>query len=68
MWPRGKTIKDATVIGKEYTGLYKLKRQLEQALVHDLIEPSELWNRMIAHVHYRELLMSSKEISRLTDI
>ena len=42
MWPRGKTIEDATVIGEEDGGLYKLKGQPEQALVHDSIEPSEL--------------------------
>ena len=35
MWPRGKTIKDATVIGEEDRGLYNLKGQPKQALVHD---------------------------------
>ena len=33
MWPRGKTIEDATKIGEEDIGLYRLKGQLEQALV-----------------------------------
>ena len=42
MWPKGKTIDNATVIGEEYGVLYKLKGQHEQALVHDSIEPSEL--------------------------
>ena len=37
---RGKTIEDATVIGEEYGGLYKLKRQPEKAIVHESIEPS----------------------------
>ena len=44
-WPKGKTIDDATVIGEQEGGLYKLKGQPEQALVHDTIEPSELWHR-----------------------
>ena len=35
MWPRGKTIEDATMIGEEDEGLYKLKGQSEQALVHE---------------------------------
>ena len=52
MWPKGKTIEDATMIGEEDIGLYKLKGQLEQALVHESIEPSELWHRRLAHVHY----------------
>ena len=42
MWPRGKTIEDVTVIGEEDKGLYKLKGKLEQALVHESIEPGEL--------------------------
>ena len=41
MWPIGKTIEDATVIGEEDGGLYKLKGNPEQALVNESIEPSE---------------------------
>ena len=50
MCPIGNTIKDATVIGEEDGGLYKLKGQSEQALVHELREPNELWRKNIAHV------------------
>ena len=42
MWPKGNTIDDAVVIGEQEGGLYKLKGQLEQALVHDSVEPNEL--------------------------
>ena len=35
MWPKGKTIDDAVVIGEQEGGLYKLKGQPEQALVHE---------------------------------
>ena len=42
MWPKGKTIDDAVVIGEEEGGLYRLKGQLEQALVHESIERNEL--------------------------
>ena len=41
MCPKRKTIDDATVIGEQDRGLYKLKGQPEQALVHYSIEPSE---------------------------
>ena len=60
VWPRGKTIDDATVIGEEYGGLYNIKGQPEQALVHDSIEPSELW--------HRALPMEIKIVSRLPEI
>ena len=44
MWPKGKTIDDAVVIGEQEGGLYKLKGQPEQDLVHDSVEPNELTN------------------------
>ena len=62
MWPRGKTMEDAIVIGEEDGGLYKLKRQPKQALVHESIEPNELWNTRLTHVHYRALSMASKVV------
>ena len=68
MWPRGKTIDDATIIGEKEGGLYKLKGQLEQALVHDSMEPSELWHRRLAHVHYKALPIASKAITVLPEI
>ena len=68
MWPKGKIIDDATMIGEQDGGLYKLKGQPEQALVHGSIELSELWNRRLAHVHYIALPMVSKAISGLPEI
>ena len=44
MWPRGKTIDDATMMREQEKGLYKLKGQPEQVLVHAYMEPSELWH------------------------
>ena len=60
MWPIGKTIEDATIIGEEDEGFYKMKGQPEQALVHESIEPSELWHRRLAHVHYRHYHLQGK--------
>ena len=68
MWPKGETIDDAVVIGEQEGGLYKLKGQPEQALVHDSMEPSELWHRRLAHVHYRALSLASKAINGLPEI
>ena len=65
MCPKGKTIDDATVIGEQYGGLYKLKGQPEKALVHESIEPNEPWHKRLAHVHYRALPMEIKAVSRL---
>ena len=68
MWPKGKTIDDATVIGEQERGLYKLKGQPEQELVHELIEPSELWHQRIAHVHYKALPIARKVVLGLPEI
>ena len=62
MWPKGQTIDDATLIGEEYGGLYKLKGHPRQALVHESIETSKLWHMRLAHLHYKELLMEIKEV------
>ena len=35
MWPKGKNFDNAIVIGEQEGGLYKMKGQLEQDLVHD---------------------------------
>ena len=67
MWPRGKTIDDAVVIGEQEGGLYKLKGHLEQALVHDTVDPSELWHRRLAHVHYKALPITGKAAEGLPE-
>ena len=62
MCPKGKTIDDAVVIGEQEGGLYKLKVHPEQSLVHDIVEPNELWHKRLAHVHYRALPIASKVV------
>ena len=57
---KGNTIDDVVVIEEQEGGLYKLKGYPEQALIHDIVEPNELWNRRLAHVHYRALPIASK--------
>ena len=37
-------------------------------MFNESIEASELWNRRLAHVHYRALSMASKTISSLLEI
>ena len=63
-----KDLGDAVVIGEKEGGLYKSKGQPKQALVHDSMEPSELWHRRLAHVHYRALSLASKAVNGLPEI
>ena len=67
MWPKAKTIDDAIVIGEQEGGLYKLNGHLEQTLIHDIVEPNEVWHRRFAHVHYRALPIASKAVEGLPE-
>ena len=63
MWPGGKTIDDAIVIGQQEGGLYELKGHPEQSMVHDIVEPNEIWQKRLAHVHYRALPLERSSIN-----
>ena len=68
MWSGRNTIDDAIVIREQEGGLYKLKCHPEQALVDDIVNPSELWHRRLSHVHYRALPLASKDVEGLPEI
>jgi transposase InsO family protein len=67
MWPKGKTIEDAIVIGTEEGGLYKLKGHLDATLIHSTESPCELWHRRLAHINYKALPYVSKAVIGLPD-
>jgi hypothetical protein len=67
MWPKGKTMEEAIVIGKEEGGLYKLKGHSEEALTHSIENPCELCHRRLAHINYKALPYVSKEVTRLPE-
>ena len=45
-----------------------MKGHPEQALVHDIVEPSEIWNIRLAHVNYRALPLVSKYVEGLPEM
>jgi hypothetical protein len=65
MWPKGKTMEEAIVIGKEEGGLYKLKGHSEAALTHSIENPYELWHGILAHINYKALPYVSKAVTSL---
>jgi hypothetical protein len=67
MWPKGKTIEDAIVIGTEEGGLYKLKGHSDATLTHSTKSPCELWHRRLAHINYKTLPYVSKAVTCLPD-
>jgi hypothetical protein len=67
-WPRGKTLDDAVVIGVEEGGLYKLKGHSDSTMVHDIVNPSELWHKIFSHLHYKYLPIVRKMLKGLPEI
>jgi hypothetical protein len=63
MWPKGKTIEDAIVIGTEEDGMYKLKGHSDATLTHSTEIPCELWHRRLAHIKYKSLPYISKVVT-----
>jgi hypothetical protein len=55
VWSKDSKIENARVIGICEGRLYKLLGHNIQALVHDGINPSELWHRRYTHLHYQSL-------------
>ena len=60
MWPKGKTIDDATIIGVEEGWHYKLKGHTDANLTTNTIIPCELWHIKLAHVNYKAFPIVSK--------
>jgi hypothetical protein len=54
-WPRDSIIENVRVIGTHEGNLYKLLEQNDEDLVHDEVNPNELWHRRYAHINYQEL-------------
>jgi hypothetical protein len=54
MWAKGKTMKEAIVIGKE-GGLYKLKGHSEAAMTHSIENRCEPWHIRLSHINYKAL-------------
>jgi hypothetical protein len=49
---RDSSIENARVIGTREGRLYRLLECNDEALVHDEVNPNELWHRRYAHLNY----------------
>ena len=67
MWPKGKTMEEEIIIGKEEGGLYTLKGHSEAALTHSIENPCELWHRILSHINYKALPYVSKTVTGLPE-
>ena len=55
-WEKDEDLSSTLVIGIQEGGLYKLPSQSMHALIHDSVNPSELWHTRFSHLHFKALL------------
>jgi hypothetical protein len=61
-WHKYSSIENARVIGTRKGNLCRLLEQNEEALVHDEVNPNEIWHRGYAHINYQELPFLKKMV------
>ena len=65
MWSKGKKLEDVLAIGEEEGRLYKPKGHPKTSLVHETTSSSELWNRILSHINYKEFPYVIKVVTGL---
>jgi transposase InsO family protein len=68
LWHKNSSIEDARVIGSHEGHLYRLLEQNEEALVHDEVNPNELWHRRYAHINYQALPFLRKMVEGIPEL
>jgi hypothetical protein len=67
-WSRVSSIENARVIGTHEGRLYRLLERNDEALVHDEVNPSELWHRRYAHLNYQALPFLKKMVEEIPEL
>jgi hypothetical protein len=67
-WHKDSNIENARVIGSREGNLYRLLEQNEEALVHDKVNPNELWHRKYAHINYQALPFLKRMLEGIPDV
>jgi hypothetical protein len=67
-WHKDSSIENVRVIGTHEGNLYRLLEQNEEALVHDEVNPNELWHRRYAHINYQALPFLKKMVEGILEL
>jgi hypothetical protein len=67
-WHKDSSIENARVIGTRKENLYRLLEQNEEALVHDEVNPIELWHRRYAHINYQALPFLKRMVEGILEL
>jgi hypothetical protein len=66
-WSRDSSIENARVIGTCEGRLYRLLERNDEALIHDEVNPNELWHRRYAHINYQALCFLKKMVEGIPE-
>jgi hypothetical protein len=67
-WHKNSSIEDAKVIGSREGNLYRLLEQNEESLVHNEVNPNELWHRRYIHINYQALPLLRKMVEGIPEL
>jgi hypothetical protein len=67
-WHKDSSIENARVIESREGNLYRLLEQNEEALVHDEVNPNELWHRRYAHINYQALHFLKRMVEGIPEL
>jgi hypothetical protein len=67
-WHKNSNIEDARVIGRCEGNLYRLLERNEESLVHDKVNPNEIWHRRYAHINYQALPFLIKMVEGIPEL
>jgi hypothetical protein len=67
-WHKESSIENAKVIKSHEGNLYRPLEQNEESLVHDEVNPNELWHRRYAHINYQELTFLKRMVEEILEL
>ena len=67
-WHKDSNIENARVIGSREGNLYRLLEQNEEALVHNEVNPNELWHKRYTHTNYQALPFLKKMVEGIPEL
>jgi hypothetical protein len=67
-WHKDSNIENARVIGSHEGNMYRLLERNEEALIHDKVNPNELWHRRYTHINYQALPFLRKMVEGILEL
>jgi hypothetical protein len=67
-WSRDSSIENTRVIGTLEGRVYRLLEQYVEALVHNEVNPNELWHRRYAHINYQTLPFLKNMVEGISEL